>query len=122
MDDRLPPTDLNKLRDEILRKPAAAALPRNLSDYWLNLIARDLTDVIEATPPHELASGIALVLHLLQEIAPEELLLVTAEGMYPYLAAYRLEIALELVNRSRFIEAEAATLDTIFKHRILISG
>ena len=39
---RLPKSDLDKLRQEVLALPPSAALPCNLSDNWLDMIARDL--------------------------------------------------------------------------------
>ena len=41
--------DMKRLEKEILSHSAVAALPHNLSDEWLTLLLRDLTDSLD--PP-----------------------------------------------------------------------
>lgn len=43
----LPRSDLHRLGREVLSGPPEAALPCNLPDDWLNLIARDLDFALE---------------------------------------------------------------------------
>jgi hypothetical protein len=108
-DDDLPPSDLARLRDEVLSKPPEAALPCQLSDYWLRLICRDL-DVPNAAP-------LALVLHVMSSRAAALGVAITVQDLQRCLNDYRMEVALELVRRSTNIKPEPATLETIFTER-----
>lgn len=122
----LPPSDLTRLADEVLKQPSAAALPCNLSDEWLTMIARDLAcafgEVDHDAPIEQLmAAPLALVLHILvgqgrgigQAIAHDEVM--------ACLNDYRIEVALELVNRRTGAKSIPATLATIFKNRDVIT-
>lgn len=66
----LPASNLAELNNDVLRHPADAALPCNLSDKWLTLLARDLEhcvgDSIGAPDAgHYMAAPLAAILHLL---------------------------------------------------------
>jgi hypothetical protein len=119
-DDDLPPSDLARLRDEVLSKPPEAALPCQLSDYWLRLICRDLdvwageSDVHLNTPN---AAPLALVLHVMSSRAAALGVAITVQDLQRCLNDYRMEVALELVRRSTNIKPEPATLETIFTER-----
>ncbi len=118
----LPPSDLFVLKKDVLDHPAAAALPRNLSDQWLDLIGRDL-DVCfaEMDPqfdaPSHMAAPLALVIHLLSGKHGKNKMEIEFEKFKDYLTDYRAEIALEVINRRTNIRASGATLETIFENR-----
>ncbi len=119
----LPLSDLELLRSEVLTQPPEAALPRNLSDYWLDLIGRDLEECVgdgagnhdESTP--YMTAPLALILHILTGKTGSNKLEVPLDDMFKYFQDYRIEIALESVRRRTDIRPEAATLETIFTER-----
>lgn len=123
--DVLPPTDLEKLAQEVLRdRPPDSALPCNLSDEWLDLISRDLDvcfgdiDADGETPSKShMAAPLALIVHLLFAKKGGEGVKVAFEELGQYLSDFRIEIALELVTRSTNLAASRATVQTIFADR-----
>jgi hypothetical protein len=88
MNSQLPKTDLRRLQSEVLSKGAEAALPCNLSDYWLDLIGRDLEclgQAVDLEDPN--ASGymsvpLALVGHILVGKAGDNEATVPVDDMY----------------------------------------
>lgn len=118
----LPPSDLTRLAEEILKQPSDAALPRNLSDAWLTLVARDLAGAFDeadhvASVGELIAVPLALVLHVLAGQTQGEALNISNEKVMRCLNDYRIEVALELVNRQTEAKTSQATLATIFKSR-----
>jgi hypothetical protein len=123
MNGSLPKTDLQQLRQDVLTKGPEAALPSRLSDYWLELISRDLEclDGVDAendsTESHSMAGPLALILHILLGKSGGTQLTVPEEDMYRYFQDYRIEIGLEEVSRRTDIKMSPATIDTIFTNR-----
>lgn len=122
----LPPSDLTRLADEVLKQPSAAALPCNLSDDWLALIARDLAgafgEIDHDVPAEQLmAAPLALVIHILVGQGRGAGQAMPYEEVMACLHDYRIEVALELVNRKTDAKSTPATLDTIFKSRDVIT-
>lgn len=123
----LPATDLKRLSEEV--QSASAALPCNLSDYWLDLIARDLDTLQEGSeddgddePGPSLSGPLYLILRILMERTGGESLNVSEEEMYSYFQSYQIEIGLEMVSRRTEVKADPATLETIFRNRdVLVS-
>lgn len=116
--------NFDHLNAQILANAPDAALPCNLSDEWLTLISCELENTIgRSAPPHldftALAAPIALVYHILagrQNCGdgpwPLEFLLARVKD-------YRLEIALELLNRGVRVPYAPATLDNIFAQGVV---
>lgn len=111
--------DFDRLEAQILTNAPAAALPCNLSNEWLALISRELENTMgRSAPPNldftSLAAPLALVYHLLTgrknfNDGPWPL-----EFLFARVKDYRLEIALELLNRGIRVPCTPATLDNIF--------
>jgi hypothetical protein len=119
--DHLPRTDLARLKTEILDGDASRALPCNLSESWLLLLARDLEEVV-GDGPCDAASQFmpgpaAVVMHILASRVQEAPLAVSFEQFFQHLREYRLELALELVRRKTQTPLSPATLDTILTGR-----
>ncbi len=123
MQDRpLPRSDLTLLAREVLDQPPMAALPRNLSDQWLDRIGRDLDicfgDIeAEGDEPTHMAAPLALIIHLLTGKQGSKEILISLDKFKTYLTDYRIEIGLEMVNRRTNIHTNEAALETIFENR-----
>lgn len=119
----LPLTSLDRLNAEILCQPPEAALPCNLSDYWLDLIARDLDKCVgEGADAHEesasyMSAPLALIIHILTGKTGRSQMEVPIDDLFNHFQNYRIEIALENVSRKTDVKAEPATLETIFANR-----
>lgn len=111
---------MDLLQKEILDKPAEAALPCNLSDFWLGELAIALEVAIESSPDAEnsqLAAPLALIGHILTTKNGGKEMSVTWEELFKHFNDYRIEIALEEVSRRTDIKSNPATLETIFSDR-----
>jgi hypothetical protein len=124
LDEQLPPSDLEKLARDVLGQHPSAALPCNLSDEWLSLIARDLDTCMgeispddDGEPSDHMAAPLALVIHLLQGKANGQEELIAFDDFERYLNDYKIEIQLELVNRKTNVSIQPACLLNIFEGR-----
>lgn len=118
----LPRTDLLKLHVEVLSGPPEAALPSQLSDYWLELIARDLEMTLGDDEPEEgsepyASAPLALIVHLYFGKRGGVVLALNDDELYSLFCDLQIEISLEIVSRKTDIKAEPATLETIFSNR-----
>lgn len=114
--------DLSALRNDVLSKEPAAALPCNLSDVWLDLVAESLEQVLDGASPESgqyLAGPLALVLHLLFGKLQSADLQIDDTRLLNYLCEYQLEVALEKINRHTNVQTASATLETIFTNRLV---
>jgi hypothetical protein len=118
----LPPIiDLVDLKANVLDKDAAAALPCQLSDLWLDRVADSLQEFFEGSEPESgqyLAAPLALVMRLLFAQTTSLELDVSDTRIERCLRAYRIEVALEAVNRRTDVKTTPASLDTIFGDRV----
>ena len=110
----------------ILAQPPAAALPCNLTDEWLDLISHDLEGALGEDAPEDidvqlLATPLALVVHILVGQHGETGQAWSFEALFDRLQDYRVEIALELLNRRTGVHTNPATMATIFKQREVIA-
>lgn len=115
-------SNLEMLAAQVLTQPPAAALPCNLTDEWLDLISRDLEGTLGEDAPQEidanlLAAPLALVIHILAGQHGEAGHEWSFEDLFSRVQDYRLEIALELLNRRTGVRPTPATLTTIFRQR-----
>lgn len=122
-DEQLPKSDLNRLKQEVLSRPPIAALPCNLPDHWLDMIARDLEEVVgnseyggDDTFSYA-AAPLALIIHILEGRASSKGIPIPFDELYRYFCDLRIEVSLEMVSRRTNIRAEPATLETIFTGR-----
>jgi len=118
----LPRTDLSKLQAEVLSGPPEAALPSQLSDYWLEVIARDLEMTVGDGEPEEgsqnyATAPLALIAHLLFGKREGKEFALSYDEIYSLFCDLRVEISLETVSRQTDIKVEPATLETIFANR-----
>lgn len=121
--------DMKRLEKEILRHSAVAALPHNLSDEWLELLLRDVTDSMflpdepsfQRTRP-ALTAPVAVVSHIMMDKLQTNYLEIPANDMYTYCNLYRLELESELMRRETGMSVIPATLETIFTNRDFIAG
>lgn len=110
------------LAKQVLTQPPAAALPCNLTDECLDLISRDLEGALGEDAPQEidansLAAPLALVIHILAGQHSEAGHAWSFEDLFSRLQDYRVEVALELLNRRTGVRSPPATLTTIFRQR-----
>jgi hypothetical protein len=117
---------LEALAAQVLTKPPAASLPCNLTDEWLELISRDLESALGKDAPlnidaQSLATPLALVVHILAGQSGEAGHAWSFEDLFDRLQDFRLEIALELLNRRTGVRTTPATMETIFKQRDVIA-
>ena len=116
--DRLPKSDLRRLGDEVTSQSPEAALPSNLSSYWLVMIARDLErllgdDECVGTGDYG-AAPVTLIAHILLGRTNGVLAKVSIDDLLRMLAELQIEINLEIVRQSEVVDVEPATLETIF--------
>jgi hypothetical protein len=120
---RLPKSDLAKLQREVLALPPSAALPCNLPEHWLDMIARDLEATITGGEEGYASAPLLLVVHILQGKTPGQSgqeIQIPLETLYDYFRDLRVEIDLEIVNRRTRSWIEPATLDSIFTDRMVL--
>ena len=119
-EENLPRSDLSRLDDEVLSRSPEAALPCNIPDEWLDMIARDLEETVGNGQHAGDGSGLyasaplALILTLLrgkENKIPEE---PSPDDMLRMFTELRFEINLEIVRRRLALQIEPATLQTIF--------
>jgi hypothetical protein len=120
---RLPKSDLAKLQREVLALPPSAALPCNLPEHWLDMIARDLEATMMGGEEGYASAPLLLVVHILQGKTPGQSgqeIQIPLETLYDYFRDLRVEIDLEIVNRRTRSWIEPATLDSIFTDRMVL--
>lgn len=114
-------SDLQKLKHEVLDQGPEAALPCNLTEAWLSMLARDLEMLIqEQKEDHSyLTAPLAIIVHILygKHGNKETEISFSEEELFKYLQDLRIEISLEIIRRNTNIAPEPATLDTIFTNR-----
>lgn len=122
MERPLPPIiDLVDLKTDVLDKGPAAALPCKLSDLWLDRVADSLQQFFEGSESESgqyLEAPLALVMQLLFAQTTSLELEVSDARIERCLRAYRIEVALETVNRRTDVKTTPASLDTIFSDRV----
>ena len=121
-DEPLPRSDLSQLKREVLDHPPVAALPKNLSDHWLDLIGRDLDVYFEDAEPQydessHTAAPLALLMHLLSGKKGTNEIKLELEQVDALLNEFRTEINLELINRRTNMRVVGATMESIFENR-----
>jgi len=119
-----PVMDLVELKKQILDKEPAAALPCQLSDYWLDQVAESLERVLEDPDIDSgsyLAGPLALVVHILFAGTATHELEISHSQLYECLRSYQIEVALEAVSRRTNVKTTPASLDTIFTDRLVTS-
>ena len=116
----LPDTDLNRLQAEILSGPFEAALPVNMTDEWLNLIARDIYEALSDDKPTTKNPGVLraeapfrLITRLLVESKCRAWHVENFDALQDHYMNYLAEVILELVRRQKGHWIQPATLDTI---------
>ncbi len=117
---RLPKSDLDKLKEEVFAHPPSAALPSNLPDHWLDLIARDLEKTLSEGSHNYAAAPLAIVIRILEgknTDQPGSEMQIPLDKLFQYFCDLRIEINFEIVNRKMGQKIESATLDTIFTNR-----
>ena len=116
--------DLGRLKAEVLDGPPENALPCNLSDYWLHQVGESLERVLEH-PGEEsekyMAGPLALIIRILFGKAGGNEMVVADEDLFAHFQDYRIEVALEEVNRKTSIKSTSATIETIFTNRAVKS-
>jgi hypothetical protein len=117
-------SDLVRLKHEVLDHGPEAALPANLPDEWVRLLARDLEELLGETDKvrddHSyLTAPLAIIAHILfgKMGKNEDSVNLPAEDLFNFLDYLRFEIALEEIRRWTDISPEPATLETIFTDR-----
>ncbi|RYE02407.1 MAG: hypothetical protein EOP50_00035 [Sphingobacteriales bacterium] len=116
--------DVERLKTEILANASVSALPCNMSDEWLMLLARDLSEALDhpdipciARTRSALFAAMAVVMYLLTEKLKTRQLAVSPELLRDYCRRYQMELQLELMRRRVGIPLIPATLETILTDR-----
>lgn len=107
----------SQLAHEVLRNPPSAALPSNLTDYWLDTALQGVERLVQAdeeADPDLVRIPVSLVLHLLSEELASRRILMSDEKLFDYLGLYRMELAMEKLRRWGVALAPAADKTTIF--------
>ena len=113
-------SDLLQLKREVLDQGPEAALPCNLSDKWLGMLARDIEMLQEETDSDHsyLSAPLAIIVQLLFGKSGQSEGSFTEEELFEYLQYLQIEIALEVARRSANIDVVPATMETIFTNRV----
>jgi hypothetical protein len=117
-------SDIVKLKKEVLDHGTEAALPVNLPDIWVKLLARDLEMLRdgagEDNEDHSyLTAPLAIIVHILfgRKDENEHEISFSDKDLFIYLDYLQFEISLEEIRRWTDISPEPATLETIFTDR-----
>lgn len=117
-------SDISKLKKEVLDHGPEAALPANLPDVWIKLIARDLemhrNGAIEKNEDHSyLSAPLAIIIRILcgKNGKNEHEVRFSGKELLNFLDHLQFEIALEEIRRCSNMSLEPATLETIFTDR-----
>ena len=122
-------SNLVRLKHEVLDHGPEAALPMNLPDEWVRLLARDLEMLQEISGKDSddhnyLSAPLAIIAHILyaRRGNDESEISFSNEDLYNFLNDLRVEIALEGIRRWTDASPEPATLETIFTNREVTMG
>lgn len=121
--EQLPMSDLDRLKQEVLSVPPIAALPCNLPDHWLEMIARDLEKIVgdgecsEDDTSSYVVASLALIIRILEGKTPSQEIKIPFVVLFLYFNELRMEVNLEISRRRTDIRTEPATLETIFTGR-----
>jgi hypothetical protein len=117
-------SDIVKLKKEVLDHGPEAALPANLPDIWVKLLARDLEMLRdgagEDNEDHSyLTAPLAIIVYILfgRKGENEHEISFSDKDLFIYLDYLQFEISLEEIRRWTDISPEPATLETIFTDR-----
>lgn len=117
---------LRKFRDEVLQSGPESTLPKNLSDYWLGALQQHLDDYLEGVGERDeeddeagssMSLPLAAIIHILFAKNGGEAVSYGLEEMFENFQNYRIELALEEINRKTDMKSAPATLQTIFTNR-----
>lgn len=115
-------SDLMQLKREVLDRGPEAALPCNLPDKWLGLLARDIEMLSqEQDSSHSyLSAPLAVIAQLLlgKSGHKDNEVSFSVEELFEYLQYLEIEIAIEVARCEADIDAAPATMETIFTNRI----
>lgn len=120
----LPASDLQQLKREVLSLLPENALPANLPDRWLNMLARDLNKTVIGKGGLVggsccyAAAPLALILHyLLSNKPPGQGIKISLDRLYGYYCNLQAAFNVEMAHRKTGLKVERVTLDTIFTDR-----
>ena len=113
---------LKRFKAEVVDKGAEACLPCNLSDEWLDVVARSADDMVEGVAKGTGAIAMAAVVTILFAKTGGERLDLSCEEMFSRLQDFRIELAFEEVYRRTEVKYEPATLATVFTNRAVKTG
>lgn len=116
------PSRLAELAAQVRSQPPAAALPCNLSDELLELVAIDLDAMLNEDKTQDSggaaeAQALGLVLHILADQPGDGEPGILFANLFAAIEDYRLEITMELKKRRTGIYTIPATMETIFMRR-----
>lgn len=113
-------SDLLQLKCEVLDQGPEAALPCNLSDKWLVMLARDIEMLQEETDSDHsyLSAPLAIIIQLLLGKSGQSEGSISIEELFKYLQYLQIEIVLEVTRRSVDVTLVPATMETILTNRV----
>lgn len=115
-------SDVLQFTREVLDQGPEAALPYNLPDKWLDMLAQDIEILLQEHDSNhsDLSVPLAIVVSILQGKSKQEArdISFSTEELFEHLQFLRFEIALEIVRRRVGTPVVPATIETIFTDRV----
>jgi len=121
----LPLTDLDLFKRKVLDLVPEASLPHNLSNHWLEFLARDLEESVGEGEHVGDGSGdyakapLALIFRLLWVKNAGKTVQLSDETLHQYFEYLRIEINLEIAGRVTGKRAVPATFESILTDRMV---
>ena len=117
---------LQRFHEEVMKTGPEATLPSNLNDFWLDELHLSLEELFESMEGQVekadckgMSLPLAAIVHILFAKNNGAAMEASMEEMFKYFEDYRLELALELVRRNTDLDAEPATICSIFTNRVV---
>lgn len=115
---------LKRFQEEVMKQGCDATLPSNLNDFWIDELQKSLEQLFEGLDDTNgsdsnsfMSLPLAAIIHILFAKNDGFVVEESMEDMFRYFEEYRIELALEMVRRKTSVQAESATIKTIFTNR-----
>jgi len=115
---------LKRFQEEVMKQGCDATLPSNLNDFWIDELQKSLAQLFEGLDDTNgsdsnscMSLPLAAIIHILFAKNDGFVVKESMEDMFRYFEDYRIELALEMVRRKTSVQAEPATIKTIFTNR-----
>lgn len=121
---------LERFQEEVVKQGRDTTLPSKLNDFWLDELQKNFEKLFESIGNDSgsdsngcMSLALAAIIHILFAKNGDLVMEVSMEDMFRYFEGYRIELALEALRRRTSVQAEPATIESIFTNReVCISG